>query len=278
MPSGVIRIAYPACGPFAPLLLPLVSYYERYGVWSPDRLKITLVDIQEGAVKSLKSLVDAYQLQGYVEDIVCCDAIDYESDTMFDLVVLEAMQHGFSREGHLRIASHFSRLLKEDGFFIPSTITIGAMLNVAQREYVEQWNAELDEQECRKLMEEVRHERTDLGTILSVTADSLRNADWQILDAQTRVMECATVQIPHLEENYNKQTLSIYSRIEIFDGETLGEYESGITHPLPDMQVCINFEPADSQPGDLLASSGDSLTFYYCINGLPGFLVTRAVS
>ena len=60
----------------------------------------------------------------------------------------------------------------------------------------------------------------------------------------------------------------------MYENEKIYEYDSGITHPLPEQQVCINFTPSESRDGDLLVKSGDDIKFYYRLNGLPGFLAT----
>ena len=150
------------------------------------------------------------------------------------------------------------------------------MLNVAQREYVEQWQQrDLTPQEQHQLQAEVASERTELGQIMSLTADSLKAMAPQQINEQQQLIEGATLRIPHLPDKADKQTLSLYTDISLFAGETLNLYESGITHPLPDLSVCINFEPQDRHPDDTVAQSGDELKFYYCLNGLPGFLVTK---
>ena len=71
--------------------------------------------------------------------------------------------------------------------------------------------------------------------------------------------------------------LMICTHIKTYGDEVIGEYESGISHPLPDMHVCINFTPRDVKPGDLLVKTADKLKFYYRLNGLPGFLATASV-
>ncbi|NRB42155.1 MAG: hypothetical protein HRU20_27410 [Pseudomonadales bacterium] len=271
--SGQLHIAYPACGPFAPLLLPLLSYYKQQGLYSSQDITVTLVDIQEGAVMALSALVKAQGVEEYIQEIVCTDASEFKPQKPVHMVVLEAMQHGFSREGHFVLAKHYAKLMVDDGVFIPQQISIGAMLNVAQREYVDQWG-EGSEAGSR---DAILAERTDLGEILNVNVQSLRMLKERVMDESTQLVECETLGLPFLKENHDKQTLMIYAKVNVFGDEWLGEYESGITHPLPDLQVCINFTPRDARPGDLLVNSGDRLTFYYCMNGLPGFLVTKAV-
>lgn len=270
--EGKLHIVYPACGPFAPLLLPLFSYYQSQGIYSADDISLSLIDIQEGAVRSLQALVKALNIEAFVTEVVCCNAVEYQAKQAVHMVVLEAIQHGFSREGHLQMAKHFATMLEPDGLFLPQEITVGAALTLGQREYVDQWHNEKNLIAQQQVQASIRRERIDLGTILRVDLAMLRSMEVQVQDEHTQLLKCASVTIPQLKNNSDKHILLIHSKVKVFEDEVINEYDSGITHPLPDLQVCINFVPRDSRPGDLLVSSGDKVLFYYCMNGLPGFL------
>lgn len=266
-----LHIVYPACGPFAPLLLPLLTYYKNQGIYSPDEINVTFIDIQEGAAIALDALVKQLGLQEYVRKICCMEACEYQVANDVHMVILEAMQHGFSREGHLRLAKHFADLLHPNGIFLPQNIAVTASLSSAQREYVDQWKTD-----DMSVHGKIRNERIELGKVLEVNLEFLRAMQEQVIDEHTRIVECSTLSIPYLEPAEGEKTLLFHTRVNVFGEDWLGEYESGITHPLPDSQVCVNFIPHDLRPGDLLVGSGDSLTFYYCMNGLPGFLTTKS--
>ncbi|MDX2320452.1 MAG: hypothetical protein QNK26_07620 [Moritella sp.] len=272
--SAPLRIMYPACGPFAPLLMPLLAYYQANQQYSAEQLQITLVDIQKGAVLSLKALVEEMGIADYIEAIYCMDALAYTcNDNKFDVVVLEAMQHGFSREAHFAITRHFAEQLTEHGYFIPQNVSVRAMLTNGQREYVEQWPGSTQLSEC-DMSAEIIAQRIDLGEILSLTPQNLSALPELILDENSRLIKCGKVTIPNEVVNRDDLLLILCTRVQVYAEEWLGEYDSGITHPLPDTQVCINFKPHDAKPGDLLVKSGDKLKFYYRLNGLPGFMAT----
>ncbi len=274
--NGCLHIAYPACGPLAPLLLPLIGYYKALNVFNENELQISLIDIQPGAVASLQAITDELGITQYIREISCQDACKFQSDLPIDIVVLEAMQHGLSREGHLALARHFASIMAEDGIFLPQEITLSAVLNFGQREYVDQW-ADKQGPVCETLMSpDIIDERVELGEILRLTPDSLRGMPEQIIDKYTRLVPCNEVSIPELHAHQASPLLLICTEIITYGNEKLGEYDSGITHPLPDTQVCINFTPHDAKPGDLLVKSGDKLKFYYRLNGLPGFMATAA--
>lgn len=277
--SGRVHIVYPACGPFAPLLLPLLSYYCQQGIYSPEQLCVSLVDIQPGAVQSLQYLVDSLGVRDFILDLVCANALEYQPREPVNMVVLEALQHGFSREGHLQLAQHFAAMLEPDGIFLPQNISVNAALAVGQREFVEQWQAvdgrpaDSQSSDAFRVREQFLQERIDLGCILNVDLAMLRQMSAERQDEHTQLLSCGSVTIPRLDDS--DRILILCTDITVLDGLQIGEYESGITHPLPDMQVCVNFTPRDTRPGDLLVRSGDRVQFYYCMNGLPGFLPIR---
>ncbi|MEO2280696.1 hypothetical protein WNE01_09545 [Pseudoalteromonas sp. YIC-468] len=270
-----VFIAYPACGPFAPLLLPLLSYYRQQGI-TGKQLHITFIDLQPGAIKSLHKLMTEMQLQQFVQQMYCGDACDYNAPMLFDMVICEAMQHGFSREGHLAIAQHFANQLSMTGYFIPQQIDVHAMLTVAQKEYVEQWHSEgLDELAIKQKRAHIEDLRTELGIVLSLSASTLTCIDSRQV-AQQSLITAGKLKLPELHEQPQKQILCLYTHITLFADEKLSMYDSGITHPLPDLSVCVNFIPKDPKPDDTLAQSGDTLSFFYSMSGLPGFIVTKS--
>lgn len=264
--DGCLDVVYPACGPFAPLVLPLLAYYNHFH--TPERkLTVTFIDIQPGAVQALNAIVDQLQLRTYVAAIHCLDAVTYKHPTPFDIVVLEALQHGFSREGHMQIAMHFAHQLKENGTLIPARIHISAALTQSQREFVSQW------QHPRSTTASVTTDigRISLGNILTLDKTFLT----QLPPPDpfgSELLACGTIEIPRLRHAPATYVLIICTQIEVDDQHRIDEYASGITHPLPDLQVCVNFTPQDKRQGDLLVSEGDRVQFYYCMNGLPGFL------
>ncbi|MDQ6961732.1 MAG: hypothetical protein Q9M28_04275 [Mariprofundaceae bacterium] len=273
-----LHIIYPACGPLAPLMMPLLAYYQSTGKYSPEDLNVTLIDVQEGAVLSLKKLFEASGLAPYIREIVYGDAVDYikKPNDKIHMVVLEAMQHGFSTEGQMAIALHFSTLIEDQGLFLPEKISIEAVLSSGQEEFVEQWS-EQDHTHAQAMKPESKEARIKLGTVLEVTTQKMSQLEIMQIDEYTRLIRCASLAIPHFEIGEKQHMLLFCTKITIYNDEMLDEYDSGITHPLPDMNVCINFVPKNDQnEEDLLVNSGDTLVFFYRMNGLPGFLVTKA--
>ncbi len=64
-------------------------------------LKITLIDIQPGAVKVLNRLIELMGIAEHVHQVFCMDVMEYHPDHSIDILIIEAMHHGLTREGHL---------------------------------------------------------------------------------------------------------------------------------------------------------------------------------
>lgn len=269
-----LHLVYPACGPFAPLLLPLISYYQQHGL-GPQQLRVTLIDIQPGASKVLQQLVDDLEIQDYIHAIHCQDVMHYQPEHRIDVLVMEALQHGFSREGHLAFARHLRQFLSPDAIMIPEKITVSAMMNAGQREYVDQWETQ-DRTHSSLLDTAIVEERTELGEVFSLTLDTLRKLTVIPLGDSAELIECNQLQIPTGISNINQKSLLLTATATTFGQEQIREYDSGISHPLYDPSLCVDFVPKVPEPDDLLVRSGDKLKFYYKLTGAPGFLPTRA--
>lgn len=272
--SHEIHVVYPACGPFAPLLLPLISHYAANDT-ARHQLKITLIDIQPGAIKALNNLISDLDISDYIHEVLCCDVMDYKPDHPIDVLVMEALQHGFTREGHFAFARHLVPFLADSAIMLPERITVTASLNVGQREYVDQW--EQQERTHSSLVDpKIQNERTILGEVLSLTLDKLRKLTILPLGNGMELIECNQVQIPRNIKDIHKKSLLLSVTATTFGQEQVREYDSGITHPLCDPSLCIDFVPKAAEPDDLLVKSGDRLKFYYKLSGAPGFLPTIA--
>jgi hypothetical protein len=274
-PHETLHILYPACGPLAPLVVPLLAYYKANKIYNESQLKVTFIDIQEGAILSLVEILRVSALDVFVKDILLMDAVEYTTKEKIHLVVLEAMQHGFTKEGHLSISKHFADLLDKDGIFLPQEVRIDAVLAVGEEEYNTQWK-DVDLVASHNMSQEIKDKRVVLGSILNVNLETLRAMQIMELNENTRLVKCSTLSIPNIEDNNDKRIMLFTTNITIYEDETINEYDSGITHPLPNLDICINFIPKnDKKETDLYVNSEDILNFYYKLVGMPGFLVTK---
>ncbi|WP_221793382.1 hypothetical protein [Oceanobacter mangrovi] len=270
-----IHILYPACGPFAPLLLPLLSSYQAEGLYSAEQIQVTLIDIHSGATQALKQLVDDLGLQDFVRSVVTADACFYEPSAAVDILLLEASHHGFSREAHFSIAKQLLPSLKPEGAMVPSRITVKAALVKGQQEFVEQWR-ESNVDQPLQLSADALADRIELGDIWRLDRHSILDTQVLTLADGQQVAGCNTLAIPADRDDLAQRVLVIYSEFDTFGDGRLDQYLSGITHPRPDLSVCIDFVPRSSRPDDLLLKAGDSIAFFYRLTGLTGFMPLKA--
>ncbi|RRS09603.1 hypothetical protein EAG18_05535 [Pseudoalteromonas sp. J010] len=269
-----LHLVYPACGPFAPLVLPLLCYVNAHNRYQRP-LKITLIDIQPGAKKVLERTVESLGLGTDNIEILCMDVMEYKPSEPIDILVIEAMQHGLSKEGHMSFMRHLATFLADDAYLLPNEIVVEALLTVPQREFVDQWK-EQERSHSSFINEQIRADRISLGTIFTLNITTLKQLAIMPLGDGFDLIEANQVTIPHNVEDMSKRILLLSAKLFVDDEEVIDQYDSGITHPLADMSVCIDFKPKASEPDDLLVKGGDKLKFYYKLCGMPGFLPTLA--
>ncbi|QPB85529.1 hypothetical protein CWC22_021195 [Pseudoalteromonas rubra] len=270
-----VTILYPACGPFAPLILPLLSYYKNQNEFNHEQIKVLFVDTHPGAIVTLKQLIDDLQLGEFVADIIEEDATVYEPEQAVDLLVLEAMQHGFTREGQLAIARHLVKFLTLDGWMIPRSVSIKGMMIHGETEYNQQWK---DAEYCHSdhLRDSALNERVELGELMRIDKSALLEMTEIELDDDIRVVAANTITIPTGVEDMSTRILAVYAQINTFGEEGLDQYDSGITHPKPDMNFYIDARPRELEHTHFVANSGDTVQFYYQLSGMPGFVPVKA--
>ncbi|AZZ95640.1 hypothetical protein [Pseudoalteromonas sp. R3] len=270
-----VTILYPACGPFAPLILPLLSYYKNHNEFNHEQIKVLFVDTHPGAIVTLKQLIDDLQLGEFVADIIEEDATVYEPEQAVDLLVLEAMQHGFTREGQLAIAKHLVKFLTLDGWMIPRSVSIKGMMIHGETEYNQQWK---DAEYCHSdhLRDSAINERVELGELMRIDKSALLEMTEIELEDDIRVVAANTITIPTGVEDMSTRILAIYAQINTFGEEGLDQYDSGITHPKPDMNFYVDARPRELEHTHFVANSGDTVQFYYQLSGMPGFVPVKA--
>jgi len=272
--SSSITILYPACGPFAPLLLPLLSYYKESTKFTSKQVNVILVDVHPGAILSLQQLVKDLQLGDYVLRIEEADATQYHPTESIDILVLEAMQHGFTKEGQLSIAKHLVQFLTIDGWMIPQNVSVKGMMVIGETEFNQQWK-DVDYSHSITINKSAQQDRVELGEILSINKSTLLNMQELELQDGVKVIPANQITLPSNIQDMNKRVLAIYTHINTFADESIGQYDSGNTRPRPDMTFYIDVKPRDIEHTHFVANSGDTVQFYYQLTGLPGFISAK---
>ncbi|MGI3059016.1 hypothetical protein [Vibrio alginolyticus] len=269
-----VKVLYPACGPFAPLLLPLLAHYKQSDRISAEQLQVTLVDIHPGAIKALNQLIADLDIADYIEALVEEDATQFSPTQTFDLLILEAMQHGFSREGFLSIAKHLVQYLHIQGEMIPNQVSVRAMMVIGETEFNQQWE-KAEYAHSNHCQPEAIDDRIDLGEILNVNKAMLLRSEIFELDGGIKMLQGNTIELPKDVPDMAKRILAIYSHIDTYGDAMVGQYDSGITHPKPDMTFYVDAKPKAVEHHYFEAKGGDKVSFYYQLTGLPGFVATH---
>ncbi|WP_419148722.1 hypothetical protein [Pseudoalteromonas 'SMAR'] len=269
-----IRLVYPACGPFAPLLLPLLSYYQHHQLFTEQQIQVVLVDAHPGAVIALNQLVNDLNLESFVADIAEADATQYQPEGAIDLLVLEAMQHGFTKEGQLSIAKHLVQFLALDGWLIPQNVSVKGMMVLGETEFNQQWK-QAEYSHSEHMSQAALQDRVELGEILNINKSTLLNMQELELQDGIKVIPANQIVLPTGIADMSQRIFAVYADVETFAQEKVGQYDSGITHPKPDTSVYIDLKPKDIEHTHFVANSGDTVQFYYQLSGLPGFVPVK---
>ena len=115
---GPLQVLYAGCGPFAALLLPLVSRFDS------GALDITLLDIHPESLESVCRLIRHFGLECYDIATVEADASSYQHHTALHLIVAETMQKALEQEPQLAVTANLVPQLHSQGVFIPQEIRV----------------------------------------------------------------------------------------------------------------------------------------------------------
>lgn len=119
-PERPLELLYAGTGPFATLVLPLITAF------SARDIQFTFIEIQPESVASLQKIVDIFDMRGYVREIVQADAAEYRFGQCFDLAVVETMQAALRQEPQIAVTRNAAAQLLNTGILIPERIMVSA--------------------------------------------------------------------------------------------------------------------------------------------------------
>ncbi|MFK7784632.1 MAG: hypothetical protein AB8B56_05945 [Crocinitomicaceae bacterium] len=119
--SASVHLLYAGTGPFATLILPLLSHF------SSNQLQVTLLDVNPTSVENVTQLIDRFNFKNHVQEIRCADATKttFEKASEFDILLSETMQHALQSELQVVITSHLLNQMEADTILIPQSIELG---------------------------------------------------------------------------------------------------------------------------------------------------------
>ncbi|MFK8164245.1 MAG: hypothetical protein AB8H12_17500 [Lewinella sp.] len=199
---GPTHILYAGTGPWATLFLPLTSRF------SAQELRVTCIEINEGSFASVQRTFNHLGLNEYVEAFIQTDAATHviSGDIPVDIMLTETMQYCLIDEMQVPIALNLMRQLKEDVIMVPERITVS--LGVLEDETN-------------------RFVKSDLGSVFTFDKAAL-NAYLPV----TGNLDFPTFRLPvPLPGSPPDGPLALLTTIEVFGGQNLTHYESGLTNP-----------------------------------------------
>ena len=253
-PGETLHILYAGCGPYATLLLPLLSRFD------PAELDISLLDIHRRSLDSVDAILEHFDLAHYAARTVCADACTYRHPCSLHLVISETMQKSLEQEPQFALTAQLAPQLHEGGIFIPGKIAVRLCL------------AQLDEEQEQATNpvdfgNGVPHSSSDhynLGSVLTLTPEAaLPLLQAAVFHQGRRKWELppAVFGIPELHSPAGFAA-ALFTRIQVYGAHWLEDYDAEITLP----QRCTDLSP-------LVA--GERWEISYQLGGYPRFDVRQ---
>jgi hypothetical protein len=231
--NGPIEILYAGCGPLATLVLPLATQFKA------DQIQITLIDIHARSLESAQNVIERLGLTDYIRDYIQSDAASYVHPRPLHMVITETMQKALSKEPQVAITVNLAPQLRRGGVFIPERVTVNAYLCDPHKEYIVGTSAD----------------RIKLGRVFELTAEKAIEVAGTNRNPEAN-LSAGAMALP--KEISVRLKLMLATTITVFDTIVIGEYESGLTHPLWFQDFCG-------------ANGGDRIEFKYHFDSNPGF-------
>jgi len=240
-----LRVLYAGCGPYAPLVIPLMSLF-------PSRMaQYTLLDLHARSLESSRAIVHALGFSGHVSGYVHEDACSYSipDHQKPDIIISETMNACLDKEPLVAIAC---RLLDQapDAVILPSRVGIDACLMDVSKEF------RLLESDHVGELPKPRRDRVFLGRVFELNAENARS--WASMNVDRLPANRIFIPSP-LEERYQAMLLT---RVQVYGKIELRDYDSSISCPRP-------------VRGAMPIRGGEVLQFYYRLAQEPALLHDR---
>lgn len=213
-PGQKINILYAGCGPYAALLTPLLTLFDK------EELEGILVEINEASIQSVKLCLTKLELTDYIAEIIQADAVTYQKPTSWPvhLLLSETMFRALIREPQIAIIANLLPQLVENGILIPEKISIDLACSFFSNEPFLHTHTDI--------LQKRKSERQQMDTLFSIDKNF---TFYKNLKSDNYQYESCYYKVPEQNERY--PDLCLYTTINIFKGIRLESGESYITNP-----------------------------------------------
>ncbi len=130
-PNKPVELLYAGTGPFAILVIPLLSYFTS------AQLQLVLLEINSNTISILKSIIKNLGVEKYVKAIIQCDACTYnfEGNMQPTIIVSETMKPALFKEPQVMLVTNLVKQCKQIPIMIPQLISVDlASINTTSKE------------------------------------------------------------------------------------------------------------------------------------------------
>ncbi|NNE27166.1 MAG: hypothetical protein HKN09_10005 [Saprospiraceae bacterium] len=212
-----IYILYTGTGPFATLVLPLITLF------SPEEIQFILVEINTISYEQAKKVFKAFNAEAYINEFHQADAatLKLDSPERIDIHVVECLQHALAREPQVTITYNIISQLKRSAILIPQNIEL-SILQINPNLHQEHMMNTNSEKILKPFL--IKSE-----PVYALNKDEVLNS--KALDENGQLIFPKKVISIDNPDSASFSQLAIGTDITVFEDERLGFAESGLTIP-----------------------------------------------
>lgn len=224
-----IEIVDLGCGPLGGLSLPLCTQVPA------NSIKITLVDIHQSSINSVKQLIHALELGNEVNCPVQQDATLYQHplDRPLHIAISETMYQALEKEGQVAIFHNIEEQLVVDGILIPEKITV----NIELLDYEYELLA-LNQNSNSLSLNEIKQKRIFAKQVLVLSREAIKeHKKAQTKEQKRNILLGSEIIVSDFHDTGLSPFLT--TNIQVYKNHVIEEYENGLTYPkaIPDQST-----------------------------------------
>jgi hypothetical protein len=195
-----ITILYAGTGPYATLITPLLTLFNRGDVL------VDLLEINPVSLSSAINVLKGLNMEQFIGSVYLDDATSFIVEKPYDIMISETMQAALKKEPQVSIMNNLLSQMNNETIFIPEEINISACLKSTY------WRAN----------DETGREDIPLGNLFTLTKHNHQHENFK-----------GTITLPKAPQYYNQ--LMLNTTIKVFDDYSLNMNDCTLNAPV---KVC----------------------------------------